>query len=94
MSEKDFLFGSYFEIEIKLKELNQPPYVPPEGQRVGDIEQAWKVLDQEEHALETALRNEVVRQEKLEQYVAKFNTKLSLRNGYLDEMIQVLTLFS
>ena len=39
--------------------------------------------------METALRNEVVRQEKLEQYVAKFNTKLALRNGYLDEMIQV-----
>ena len=89
--EKVNIEASYFEIEMKLKELKQPPYVAPEGQRIADIEQAWKVLDQEEHALETALRSEVVRQEKLEQYVAKFNQKLSLRNGYLDEMILVLS---
>ena len=37
--EKVNIEASYFEIEMKLKELNQPAYVPPEGHRVGDIEQ-------------------------------------------------------
>ena len=44
---------------MKLKELRQPPYVPPEGQRLGDVEQAWKTLDREEHLQETALKTEM-----------------------------------
>ena len=89
--EKVNIEASFFEIEMKLKELRQPPYVPPEGQRIGDIEQAWKTLDREEHLQETALRAEMMRLEKLEQLAAKFHQKVGLRNSYLDEMIQVLS---
>jgi hypothetical protein len=45
----------------------------------------------EEHLLEAALRAEVMRQEKLEQFAAKFSQKVQLRNGYLEEMILVLS---
>ena len=48
-------------------------------------------MEAEEHLLEAALRAEVMRQEKLEQYAAKFSQKVALRNGYLEEMILVLS---
>lgn len=87
--EKVNLEVNFFEIETKLKELRQHPYVPPDGHRLSDIDQAWKALEVEEHLLESALRTEVMRLEKLEQYAAKFSQKVALRNSYLDEMIQV-----
>ena len=89
--EKVNIEASFFEIEMKLKELRQPPYVPSEGHRLSDIEQAWKTLEKEEHAKENALRYELMRLERLEQMAAKFNQKVGLRNSYLDEMIQVLS---
>merc|ERR1711997_348860 len=82
---------TFFEIEMKLKELRQPPFVPPEGQRISDIEQAWRSLEKEEHLKNTALKMEILRQQKLEQLAAQFNQKIGLRNGYLDEMILVLS---
>ena len=89
--EKVNIEVSFFEIEMKLKDLRQPPYMAPEGQRLSDIEQAWKTLEKEEHQQETALRSELMRLERLEQLAAKFNQKVGLRNSYLDEMIQVLS---
>lgn len=89
--EKVNIEASFFEIEMKLKELRQPAYVPTEGHRLSDIEQAWKTLDKEEHLQEMALRSEMMRLERLEQLAAKFNQKVGLRNSYLDEMIQVLS---
>jgi hypothetical protein len=59
------------------------------GQRPHDIEQAWQVLEREEHLREVALKEELLRQEKLEQLAFKFERKSVLREGYLNEMIQV-----
>jgi spectrin beta len=39
----------------------------------------------------TALKMEILRQQKLEQLAAQFHQKIGLRNGYLDEMILVLS---
>ena len=82
---------TFFEIEMKLKDLRQPPFIPPEGQRISDIEQAWRGLEKEEHVKNTALKMEILRQQKLEQLAAQFHQKIGLRNGYLDEMILVLS---
>ena len=82
---------TFFEIEMKLKELKQPPFVPLEGQRISDIEQAWRGLEKQEHMKNTALKMEILRQQKLEQLAAQFHQKIGLRNGYLDEMILVLS---
>ena len=82
---------TFFEIEMKLKELRQPLFVPPEGQRISDIEQAWRGLEKEEHFKNAALKMEILRQQKLEQLAAQFHQKIGLRNGYLDEMILVLS---
>ncbi len=47
------------------------------------------MLEREEHLREVALKEELLRQEKLEQLAFKFERKSVLREGYLNEMIQV-----
>jgi len=89
--EKVEIEAAYFSIQIKLQQLRQAPYVPPQGQRPHDIEQAWKELEREEYLKEVALREELLRQERLEQLAYKFERKSVLREGYLNEMIQVLS---
>lgn len=71
--------------------LHQPHYIPSDGQLINDIEKAWQRLEQAEHHREVALRDELLRQEKLEQLNYKFEKKSVLREGYLKEMIQVLS---
>lgn len=75
----------------RLKELNQHLYVPPEGLLVQDIEKAWEELEKAEYHRELALREEVIRQTNLEQLAIRFEKKSLLREGYLKDMIQVLS---
>ncbi|XP_065360785.1 spectrin beta chain, non-erythrocytic 5 isoform X2 [Calliphora vicina] len=89
--ERSEIEALYFTINTLLKALNQPPYNPQEGQLVNDIEKAWQLLEYAEHHREVALREELLRQEKLEQLNYKFEKKSVLREGYLKEMIQVLS---
>lgn len=81
----------FFNINTQLKELRQPPFVPSEGMLVQDIERAWETLERAEHNREVALHAELLRQEHLEQLNYKFEKKSVLREGYLKEMIQVLS---
>uniref|UniRef100_A0A8W8HW58 Uncharacterized protein n=1 Tax=Magallana gigas TaxID=29159 RepID=A0A8W8HW58_MAGGI len=46
---------------------NQKPYLPKEGKLISDINKAWDRLEKAEHERELALREELIRQEKLEQ---------------------------
>ncbi|XP_037933014.1 spectrin beta chain, non-erythrocytic 5 isoform X1 [Teleopsis dalmanni] len=89
--ERSEIEALYFTINTLLKALNQPPYNPQDGQLVNDIEKAWQLLEYAEHNREVALREELLRQEKLEQLNYKFEKKSVLREGYLKEMIQVLS---
>jgi spectrin beta len=45
---------------------NQKPYTPAEGKMLSDINRAWDALEKAEHERELALREELIRQEKLE----------------------------
>jgi len=89
--ERSEIEALYFTINTLLKSLNQPQYIPQEGCLVNDIEKAWQALEVAEHNREVALREELLRQEKLEQLNYKFEKKSVLREGYLKEMIQVLS---
>lgn len=71
--------------------MHQPHYIPQDGQLINDIEKAWQNLENAEYHREVALRDELLRQEKLEQLNYKFEKKSVLREGYLKEMIQVLS---
>lgn len=80
-----------FGIQTKMKSLGQPLYQPPEGSLVQDIEKAWTELEKAEHKREVALREEILRLEQLESLAFRFERKRVLREGYLKEMIQVLS---
>ncbi|XP_037069817.1 spectrin beta chain, non-erythrocytic 1-like [Pollicipes pollicipes] len=89
--ERSEIEALFFDINTKLKALNKPAFSPPEGRLIHDIEKTWTQLDKAEHAREVALRAELQRQERLEQLAYKFERKGVLREGYLKEMIQVLS---
>lgn len=59
-----------------MKALGQPLYIPHEGQLVHDIEKAWDELEKAEHRREVALREELLRQEKLENLAYRFERKV------------------
>ncbi|CAL8090883.1 unnamed protein product [Orchesella dallaii] len=90
-NEKSEIEANYFIINTRLKELNQHVYTPPEGLLVHDIERAWEELEKSEYLRELALREEVIRQTNLEQLAIRFDKKSMLREGYLKDMIQVLS---
>ncbi|CAG2161762.1 unnamed protein product, partial [Oppiella nova] len=80
-----------FNIQTKMKSLGQPLYTPPEGKLVQDIEKSWTALEKAEYRREVVLREELLRLEKLENIAFSFERKSVLREGYLKEMIQVLS---
>lgn len=47
--------------------------------------QGWERLEKAEHERELALRNELIRQEKLEQLTARFDRKAAMRETWLSE---------
>lgn len=47
--------------------------------------QAWERLEKAEHERELALRNELIRQEKLEQLARRFDRKAAMRETWLSE---------
>ncbi|XP_055643020.1 spectrin beta chain isoform X2 [Toxorhynchites rutilus septentrionalis] len=89
--ERSEIEALYFHVNTLLKSLNQPHYTPQDGKMINDIEKAWRALENAEHNREVALREELLRQERLEQLNYKFEKKSVLREGYLNEMIQVLS---
>ena len=64
---------------------NRKPYTPREGKMISDINKAWERLEKAEHERELALREELIRQEKLEQLATRFNRKASMRETWLSE---------
>ena len=89
--ERSEIEALYFNINTQLTELKQPTFLPPDGKLVQDIERTWETLERSEHSREVALRSELRRQERLEQLNYKFERKSILREGYLKDMIQVLS---
>ena len=49
------------------------------------------LLEEQEYLAEVPVKEELLRQEKLEQLAYKFERKSVLREGYLNEMIAVLS---
>ena len=64
-----------FTLQSKMRANGKEPYTPKEGKMVRDINLAWERLEKAEHERELALREELIRQEKLEQLAARFNRK-------------------
>lgn len=83
--EKGNLEVLLFTLQSKMRANNQRPYLPREGKLISDINKAWDKLEKAEHERELALREELIRQEKLEQLAARFNRKAGMRETWLSE---------
>ncbi|XP_041352702.1 spectrin beta chain, non-erythrocytic 5-like isoform X2 [Gigantopelta aegis] len=79
----------YFNIQAQLKANGQKTYIPPEGQLIHDIETNWLHLEKAEHGREVALRDELIRQERLEQLARRFSGKAAIRESWLNDMEQI-----
>ena len=64
------------------------PYAPKEGKMIRDINLGWERLEKAEHERELALREELIRQEKLEQLAARKVVKIF--NGKIIKKIYIL----
>lgn len=84
-SEKGNLEIALFTIQSRLRANNQKPYTPGEGKTLNDINRAWENLERAEHERELALREEMIRQEKLKQLAWRFDKKAGMREQWLSE---------
>lgn len=84
-SDKGNLEISLFTIQSRLRANNQKPYTPMEGKTMNDINRAWERLERAEHERELALREEMIRQEKLKQLAWRFDKKSGMREQWLSE---------
>uniref|UniRef100_A0A3Q1HIB9 Spectrin beta chain n=1 Tax=Anabas testudineus TaxID=64144 RepID=A0A3Q1HIB9_ANATE len=83
--EKGNLEVLLFSIQSRMRANNQRVYTPKEGALVADINKAWKRLERAEHERERVLRDELIRQEKLEQMARRFDRKAAMRETWLQE---------
>nr|CDS28968.2 spectrin beta chain [Hymenolepis microstoma] len=83
--EKGDLEVLLFTLQSKMRANNHKVYTPPEGKRIADINRAWENLEKAEHARELALRDELIRQEKLAQLATRFDRKAGMREAWLSE---------
>lgn len=83
--EKGNLEVQLFILTSKLRANHQKMYTPPENKALSDINKAWEALERAEHERELALREELMRQERLEMLAAKFDRKAAMRETWLNE---------
>uniref|UniRef100_A0A8B9K1Z7 Spectrin, beta, erythrocytic n=1 Tax=Astyanax mexicanus TaxID=7994 RepID=A0A8B9K1Z7_ASTMX len=83
--EKGNLEVLLFTIQSRMRANNQRVYTPKEGALVSDINRAWERLERAEHDRERVLRDELIRQEKLEQMARRFDRKAAMRETWLLE---------
>ncbi|CDW55393.1 Spectrin beta chain [Trichuris trichiura] len=74
-----------FTLQSRMRANNQKAYLPREGRLISDINKAWENLEKAEHERELALKEELIRQEKLEQLAARFDRKAGMRETWLAE---------
>ncbi|XP_027827729.2 spectrin beta chain, erythrocytic isoform X2 [Ovis aries] len=83
--EKGNLEVLLFTIQSRMRANNQKVYTPHDGKLVSDINRAWESLEEAEYRRELALRDELIRQEKLEQLARRFDRKAAMRETWLNE---------
>lgn len=89
--EKGNVEALLFAIQTKRKASGHKTAAGPDGKLTYDIESAWTKLEKAEHDRELALREELVRQERLDWLRQKFERKAALRDSWLQDMTAILS---
>ncbi|XP_004349304.2 pectoralis alpha actinin [Capsaspora owczarzaki ATCC 30864] len=90
-AEKSKLESSFSTIQTKLRLKNRPSYQPAADKTIHAVLDAWKNLEAAEKEHESALRHELIRQEKLEALAAKFAQKAAIFESWADGKDQYLS---
>ncbi|VDK22766.1 unnamed protein product [Taenia asiatica] len=69
-------------IQTRLKLSHKPAFMPPAGQSIGEINDAWKRMEDAEKGFEDWLLNEIRRLEQLDYLVKKFKLKCSTHEAW------------
>jgi len=98
-TERLELEGKYNNIALKLRANNRPPFVPPAGLSMPDINSSWDNLGDAENRREAALRAELARQQKIADLLKQFRAKAQNleswaagKNAYLQKKEDIDTL--
>lgn len=84
-AEKGDLEMRLFAIQSKQRANDLRAYTPKEGKMITDINKAWERLEKAEHERELALREELIRQERIEMLAQKFDRKCGMRENWISE---------
>ena len=90
VADKGELEAHLFDIQTKLFSRSRAMYHPPDGLLISDVNAAWSQLERIEHDRERAIRDEMVRLERLDQLAAKFDRKAKLREVWLDDNEKII----
>lgn len=82
--ERSEIEALFFATNTQLATLRQPSFIPPEGVSLYALQKAWDALEKAEHRREVALRNELLRLERLEQLAYKFERKVIISHHVSD----------
>ncbi|KAL5968598.1 Alpha-actinin sarcomeric [Taenia solium] len=69
-------------IQARLKLAHKPAFMPPAGQSIGEINDAWKRMEDTEKGFEDWLLNEIRRLEQLDYLIKKFKLKCSTHEAW------------
>ncbi|EDV20211.1 uncharacterized protein TRIADDRAFT_32391 [Trichoplax adhaerens] len=88
--EKGTLEEKFFTIQSKLRSNNRKGFIPVADKTISDINKSWEQLENAEHDREQALREEIIRQERLERLADKFTKKAEMRVQWICDSVRLV----
>ncbi|CAH8665901.1 unnamed protein product [Dicrocoelium dendriticum] len=83
LTERSNVEMELFVLQTKMRTINMRVYQAPAGLQLTNVNRAWSALEKSEHAHELALRDELIRQQRLDHLYSRFERKAKLREAWI-----------